>query len=401
MPIFPKPPRPKPLHGAAYIADFPAQALAAYDAALRGRPLVVACQDAKSHASAAWACSREARALGVRPGAPVAAAVRRFPEILVVARNKELERAAREELTQVLRRYSPGFEVSGNATCGIDLTATPISREMTASAITDKLRADIVAALPLQYIAFGISQSPLLARILAKRARPDGVCICEPGGELSALASMDSALLPGLSASARERVEAYGLTSIGQIRNLGKETLRRVFGAEGERLYGMSVGVYARAVAAAAAPPCAETVLRRDVNDMGLLCDTVRYTADKLCFLLKRENLCVNRFIVELVYGDNKTVRRTAGLAELTNEYLPIARRACAVFTELYQRRVAVKLLRLVARAPRADPGQTNLFETAWDHKQKALAAQITRVREKLRFESVRSGAHVGKMKKM
>jgi len=396
MPIFPKPPRPDPLYCAVDIADFPVQALVAYDAALRGRPVVVTCQDATSHTSAAWSCSRQARELGVRPGAPVALVGRKFPRVAVVARNKELENAAREELLRVLVRYSPCFDVSADGKCCIDLTATPVSRAMTIQAIAAAIRKDIMAALPVAYMAIGLSQSPLLAQLMAKRERPDGVGVCERGAELTMLAGLDSALLPGLRAPTRERVEAYGLTSIGQIQRLGKETLVRHFGAEGERLYAMSMGVRFRAAANAASVPYAETVLQRDINDMGLLRDTVRYTVDKLCFLLKRENLCVNRFTFELVYGDNKAVRRTVALPQFTSEYLSIAGRACTAFTELYQRRVAIKTIRLSVRAPQIDSGQTDLFETAWDHKQKALAVQITRVREKLRFESVRSGAHVG-----
>jgi nucleotidyltransferase/DNA polymerase involved in DNA repair len=193
----------------------------------------------------------------------------------------------------------------------------------------------------------------------------------------------------------RERLGAYGLSTIGQIRGLGKETLVRHFGAEGEKLYGLTMGMYSPAGPAATAPPCAETVLDRDINDWARLHDMVRYTADKLCFLLKNGNLCINRFTFALIYGDNKTIQRTVALPELTNEYLTIAGRACKAFTELYQRRVAVKALRLIARAPQADPGQMNLFETTWERKQRALALQITRVRNNLSFESVKSGAHV------
>jgi hypothetical protein len=169
----------------------------------------------------------------------------------------------------------------------------------------------------------------------------------------------------------------------------------RHFGAEGERLYAWTIGICPPVAVAPAAALCAETILDRDINDWQRLHNKVRYTADKLCFLLKRENLCVNRFTFELTYGDNKTVQRTARLPDYTNEYLPIAEYACKAFTGLYQRRVAIKSLRLVARNPQADPGQTNLFETVWEQKQKALGRQIARVRTTLSFESVKSAAHV------
>ena len=395
MPTFPRPSRPDALYCAVDIADFPAQALAAYDALLRAKPFVVTCQNAQSHKSAVWSCSREALALGVVRGMPVAAVARRFARVAVVARNKELESAAREELRQVCCRYSPQFDISDSGKCRVDLSRTPASRAMAPAAIAAALRADIVAALPLSYMAVGVSRSPLLAQLAARRARPDGACVCEPGDELQALAGFDSKLLPGLSARAKDRINAYGLTSIGQLCRLGKETLLRHFGAEGEQLYALTMGICPPAAVAPAAAPCAETILYRDINDWRILHDKVRFTADKLCFLLKSKNLCINRFIFELTYGDNKTVQRTAVLPEYTNEYLPIAEYACRAFTDLYQRRVAIKSLRLVARTPQADPGQTNLFETVWEQKQKALARQIARVRTKLSFESVKSAVHV------
>jgi nucleotidyltransferase/DNA polymerase involved in DNA repair len=395
MPIFPKPSRPDELHCAADIPDFPAQALFAYDAALRGRPVVVACQDPLSHKSAAWSCSREAHVLGIRPGMPNAAFARRFARVVVVARNKDLERAACSELERVCCRYSPHYDVSDKGRCLVDLSRTPASRAMSPAAIAVALRRDILAALPIAYIAVGISRSPLLSRLAAKRARPNGTCVCEPGDEFKSMAELDSGLLPGLSALTRERLGAYNLSTIGHIRGLGRETLVHHFGAEGEKLYGLTMGMYSFPTATAKAPTCAETILDRDINDWGRLHDKVRYTADKLCFLLKSENLCIDRFVFALIYGDNKTVQRTVALPDWTNEYLPIAGCACKAFTELYQRRVAVKTLRLIARSPQADPGQTDLFETAWERKQRSLALQITRVRKKLSFESVKSGVHV------
>jgi DNA polymerase-4 len=207
---------------------------------------------------------------------------------------------------------------------------------------------------------------------------------------------MESSLLPGLSASVRQRLASYGLTRIGQIRSLGREALVRRFGAEGERLYALTMGLLPEREAKPAPQLFAEATLDRDINDMGKLLDRVRFIADKLCFLLKSGNRCIGRFTFQLTYGDGKTAQRTVVLPCFTNAYLEIAGRACDAFLALYQRRVAVKTLRLSATRPETDPGQTELFETEQDKRQRALGVQITRVREKAGFESIRSGAQVG-----
>ena len=396
MQIFQKRQRPDPLYCAIDVQEFPAQALAAYEPALRGAPFVVTSQDPENHKSAVWACSAEALTLGVVRGSPVAVVTRRFPQVRVVARNKDFERAAREELQQVFDRYSPTVYLDGWGAGLIDLTATPASRAMSPLAIAGSVRDDILKAITFDSLAIGIAPSAVVARILAKKARPCGVCLCEKSRESDMLASMETALLPGLSAAMRQRLAAYGLIRIGQVRSLGREALVRRFGHEGEKLYALSVGLCPEREAAPTAPLVAEITLDRDINDMGKLCDRVRFIADKLCFLLKSGNHYVDRFTFLLIYGDNKIVQCTAALPRFTNDYTEVADRAYAAFIALYQRRVAVKTLKLKAARPQADPGQTELFETERDRRQRALGLQITRVREKLSFESVRSGSQVG-----
>jgi DNA polymerase IV len=395
MLTYPKRPRPDPLFCAIDTQDFPAQAIAAYTPGLRGSPFVATCQDAENHKSAVWACSAGALALGVTRGMPVAAAVKRFPQVAAVVRNKEFERAAIEELRRVFDRYSPQFYISDWGACLLDLTATPASRTMCVRQIAESVRGDILKAVALDAIAIGVARSAVLARLLAKKARPSGICVGEAGDEMNVLASMESALLPGLSQSGRDRLAAYGLVRIGQVRSLGKEALMRHFGSEGEKLYALSMGLYREQEALPRPPIIAETTLERDINDIGKLCDRVRLITDKLCFLLKRDSRFVDRVAFVLTYCDNKTVQRTVALGRFTNDYTQIACRACEAFISLYQRRVAVKTLKLAATRPQADPGQTELFETEKDRRQRALGLQITRVREKISFESVRSGAQI------
>jgi DNA polymerase IV len=395
MRIFQKPPRPDPLYCAVDIQEFPAQALAAYEPSLRGKPFVVTCQDPENHKTAVWACSAEALSLGAAGGMPVAVAIKRFPQIVAVMRNKELERAACDELRQVFDRYSPQYSVADRGKGLIDLTATPASRTLSSLAIAASVRDDILKAIALDSLAIGVARSAVVARLLAKKARPSGICLCEAGAEFDMLSSMESSLLPGLSAPLRQRLAAYGLTRIGQVRGLGREALVRRFGGEGERLYALTMGLLPEREARPKPALMAETTLDRDINDMGKLLDRVRFVADKLCFLLKSGNHYINRFTFHLTYGDNKAVQRTVALTGYTNNYLEIAGRACGAFTTLYQRRVAVKTLKLSAGQVQEDPGQTELFETERDRRQRALGVQITRVREKTGFESIRSGAQV------
>ena len=396
MTTFLKHMRPDSLYCSLEIPNFSAQAVLAYDAGLRGQPFVVTCQDAESHKSVVWACSREACDLGIFGGMPVMVVKRKFNDISIVLRNKELEASVIDELKGVFDRYSPDFEISDKGKCSINLTKTPASRTMSMEAIAEAMRGDIVRAIPLQDVAIGLSQSRLVSQLMAKRAKPNGVCICEPGTELQTLSAIESRLLPGLSSQSKEKIGAYGLKCVGQIRHLGKETLMRHFGSEGEKLYSLTLGISSKSMIKPTCLLSAETVLDRDINDNELLFRKVRYTVDKLCFLLKKNNQCVDRFQFVLTYGDNKSVQKTVAFPMFTNDFLTIAGAAVRAFIFLYQRRVSVKSVRLIVKNPQANPGQTSLFETTWEHKQQALAEQITRVRSAIKFDSVVSAVHVG-----
>jgi len=131
----------------------------------------------------------------------------------------------------------------------------------------------------------------------------------------------------------------------------------RHFGSEGEKLYSLTLGISSKSMVKPTCLLSAETVLDRDINDNELLFRKVRYTVDKLCFLLKKNNQCVDRFQFVLTYGDNKSVQKTVAFPMFTNDFLTIAGAAVRAFIFLYQRRVSVKSVRLIVEKPAGESG--------------------------------------------
>ena len=132
-----------------------------------------------------------------------------------------------------------------------------------------------------------------------------------------------------------------------------------------------------------------ETVLDRDINDEKMLRQHVRYTADKLSHLLKTESAWTSRLTFVLAYTDNRTTQKTASFASPTHDSGTLTETALQLFRDLYQRRVAIKMIRLVVRWPRQDTGQINLFESAGEKRQRTIDHAITKVRTRLGFDSV------------
>src|SRR4051812_16855128 len=121
--------------------EFPAQAIAAWDERLRGRPFAVVEQDPDSHKTYVIAVSPSAREGEVFPGMPLAAARRRLRGLEVASRNPAWEAALGDELRALALRYTPESEVRGGRAL-LDMTGTPDARALQPLGLARKLLRD-------------------------------------------------------------------------------------------------------------------------------------------------------------------------------------------------------------------------------------------------------------------
>ena len=386
------PPR-EQLFLALYFEDFAAQVIAAYDPAYAGRQYAVAARAAADGLAAVLAQSPRVKTGRPLAGTPVHVLRRQWPDIEIVARCPEFERAALAELRRIYERYTPAHTVGGNGASLLDLTATPAQRRGAETAI-DALKQEVRTRAGLAVIAAGAGAGALIARIMARSARPAGTAICPAGSEESMLDGLDVRLLPGLSAPCRERLAKYGLRTAGQVRRLGRAALVTRFGDAGELLYAMTNGKDALAIAPASSPAlCAEGLLEHDTNDAPLLAHTVRVCADRLCHALKTARLSIDRLTMTIVYRDGGRAQKTASFGRAIDDFSTIAATAVKMFESLYTRRVGVRAVRLLAKRPVTLTGQTGLFETQWEEKQRMVSESIVEVRNRMDFDAVSSAS--------
>ncbi|MDB5103129.1 MAG: dinB [Fibrobacteres bacterium] len=387
---------PQPLFLALEAGDFMAQAIAAWDGRYKDKAFAVIDQDPGSHKTFLLSCSPAAAALGARAGMPLSLVRRRFRGVTPVFRNPAWEASLGEELRALCRRYTPEFDVRGGRAL-LDMTGTPAARALQPEALAAKLRRDALYSSGLQYAAVGAAATRLMAKVMARMATEDGedTAWCPAGEEEDTLDPLAPECLPGLSPQCRERIRRYSLKSVGQIRGLGRQALASRFGGEGEKLYTLACGMDLEEVRIVHRGIAAETSLEEDVNDNDELDRKVRLTADKLVFHLRKAGLQADKLILSLRYADGKTARKTAVVRPRTDEFRILADKAREMFRVLYQRRVALRSISLAAPAPKQDTGQTDLFESQGDRRQKALGDALAKIRGRSGFGAILSGANV------
>ncbi len=326
------------------------------DPALRGKPVVVGAASGR-----VAAVSEEARAVGVVPGLPLAAALERCPQAVV--RPGDLEAYARvsEEVTSLLLGHSRRVERPSADEAYVDLTPEgPHSPNPVAAAET--LKDELQRRLGLD-AAVGVASSRIAARVASRMARPRGLLVLLPGYEASFLARQPISVLATLSPSAEAVLLAQGVENLGALLELGPARLQALIGPLASRVLDEASGS-AEAPVAVAAPPQAvlEDVQLRvrpeAVEDLGRVLDALAARAARR---LRPFSLRAASLAVEVRRGDG-VERRSVALAQPLGDERSIgevARQAAAALLEPVAgvRGLALKLGRFAAT-----PLQGSLF---------------------------------------
>lgn len=331
---------------------------------------------------------------------PLFVARRRCPQAAVVSRDRVFEDAIRARVSRALDRWTPRANVRGCLRCTLDLSGTPAQRQWAVAsrddlaALARRVQADVGSRSQLQWMAVGLSSSPLVARLLARQALPQGILVCPPGSELDELGSKPVDVLPGLSGPVRDKLRKYGLLYVHQIQRLDRRSLVKRLGLhDGGKLHGMVRGIGDPTPREETPAIGAETVLRSDLNDDYLLVQCVRLIADRMCDKLRRAGTLARRLTFRLTHTDNRSIQRSADLAQATADFDIIEAAARRLFDEAYVCRAAIKSMSLTAVRPSRCHGQMDLFETGRERRLHSLGAAITDIRQRLGFEAVLSGA--------
>jgi DNA polymerase-4 len=210
------------------------------DATLRNRPVIVG-------GGVVLAASYEAKAYGVRTAMSGREARRLCPQAIVVpprmAAYTEASRAVFEvfhdttPLVEPLSVDEAFLEVSGLAR----VSGTPVQ-------IGAQLRSAVRERVGLP-ITVGIARTKFLAKVASQEAKPDGLLLVPPDGELAFLHPLPVRRLWGVGAKTAEKLHAHGVQTVADVAELSETTLgSMVGGAMGRQLFALAHNVDRRRV---------------------------------------------------------------------------------------------------------------------------------------------------------
>jgi DNA polymerase IV len=202
------------------------------DPRLRGKPVIVG----------AWvvlAASYEAKAHGVRTAMSVGRARRLCPRAIVVEPRMSAYAEASKAVYEVFDDTSPVVEGMSIDEAFLDVRGV---RRLSGSPteVAARLRREVRERVGLP-ITVGIARTKFLAKVASGVAKPDGLLLVPPDGELSFLHPLPVERLWGVGPKTATRLHELGVGTVGQVARFGEAELVALLGrGSGRHLYALA-----------------------------------------------------------------------------------------------------------------------------------------------------------------
>jgi DNA polymerase IV len=202
------------------------------DPRLRGRPVIVG-------AGVVLAASYEAKAHGIETAMGGRRARRLCPQAVVVSPRMSAYSEASKALYRVFEDTTPLVEGMSIDEAFLDvrgmrrLSGTPTE-------IAVRLRRHVRERVGLP-ITVGVARTKFLAKVASGVAKPDGLLVVPPDGELDFLHPLPVERLWGVGAVTAAKLRSRGITTVGQVARLAEATLVSMVGrAAGRQLHALA-----------------------------------------------------------------------------------------------------------------------------------------------------------------
>jgi DNA polymerase-4 len=199
---------------------------------LRGQPVIVG-------AGVVLAASYEAKRHGVRTAMGGAVARRLCPHATVVSPRMSAYLEASRAVFEIFANTSPLVEGLSIDEAFLDvrglqrIAGPPMD-------IAVRLRREVLERVGLP-ITVGVARTKFLAKVASGLAKPDGLLVVPPGGELAFLHLLPIERLWGVGPATSGKLRDRGITTVGQVARMAESALVAIVGrAAGRKLHALA-----------------------------------------------------------------------------------------------------------------------------------------------------------------
>lgn len=349
--------------------------------ALRGKPVLVT--GSPSTHSVVTAASYEARPYGIKSGMALFQAKKLCPHAVVVPGNQSKYLRYSKKFIDSCRQFSDLVEYYSVDEAYLDVTnCTQLFGPP--EEIARKLKNEIKKRTGLTSTV-GIAENKLLAKMAAKRNKPDGIGALTMEDVKKILWHLPVNELPGVGSRYTKHLENLGITTIGRLADFPVGILKEKFGVYGELLHHLANGrdtAYVNPNAHDITKSMGHSLTNaRDLETHEEIETVLLYLSDKVAQRLREEKLAGKTITLVLRASDLITSSRAKTLSTPTLSPQVIASQAFKLYKQHFNGQKARLLGVSVSHLCHVENAQLTLFGN--DIKIQKLFFAVDAIRKK------------------
>jgi DNA polymerase IV len=355
------------------------------DPRLRGKPVVVG---GASHRGVVAAASYEVRRFGVHSAMPMAEALRRCPEAIVVSPKRGRYEEVSSQVFEIFRRYTPVVEGLSLDEAFLDVTGSTALFGSPES-IARRIKHEIEGELGLTASA-GVSDCKFVAKIASDMDKPNGLTLV-PDDKPSFLAPLPIERMWGVGPKTAPTLRALGLRTLGDLARADLAMLRRNLGDWGPQAQRLAQGNDDRPVVAESDAKSigAESTYEQDLARTEDVERTLLAHASRVAERLTDEGLFASCVAIKLKFADFHLVSRQITLTEPVKDTASVYAAAIEAFRRSGWDGSPLRLTGVSARGLSDAQGtQRSLFEDPQKRRREKLEEVSAQLRA--RFDGLK-----------
>jgi DNA polymerase IV len=279
----------------------------------RGKPVIVG-GDPQQRGVVATA-SYEARAYRIQSAMPAKTAQRLCPHAIFLRPRFEVYREVSQTIMDIFRSYSEMVEPVSLDEAYVDVTTNTHAME-SATVLARDLKEQVHAQTGLT-VSVGVSSTKFVAKLASDYAKPDGLTVVTPQQAEQFLAALPVSKFFGVGKVTAAKLEAQGIRTGADLRQLTEDHLYTLFGKHGVHLYHFVRAQDDRPVEPARIRKSIgkETTLREDTSDCEEMLRILEQLTIQVEMRLKELKTYGKALTLKIKFADFEQMTRTLTLA--------------------------------------------------------------------------------------
>ena len=284
---------------------------------LLGKPVVVG--GSADGRGVVAASSYEARKFGVYSAMSAHRAKQLCPNAVFIRPRIDHYASVSRQIRKILEEFTPLIEPLSLDEAFLDVTG---SESLLGSAveIAQQIKTRVRDQLHLT-ASIGVAPNKFLAKIASDLEKPNGFVVVTADHIQSFLDPLPVGRIWGVGKVTSQVFKRFAISTIGQLRQLSRETLRDLFGASGEHYWLLSHGIDNRPVVTdrEAKSISNETTFSEDIRDLEDLKAWLVSLVEQVARRLRDHNRTGRTIDLKIRFSDFKTLTRSLTLSTSTN----------------------------------------------------------------------------------